>query len=281
MMSTTTARTPPRRRVLFALLAATMLVLAVDLSGASDLGPVRAAAATVLGPLERLVGPSEGEVSALRAENLELSTRLGAAERDAATSPPLATILAEPALAGAVVLPARVVAVGATGPAGPERVTIDVGTRDGVQPDRAVVAMGGLVGRVVSVAPWTSDVLLVGSPDLAVGVRVGADGVLGQASGAVVGGGARLGPGRLSLALVESGAMRPGDEVTTLGSVGSTPYPPGIRVGTVSSVDEKAGRVAQTGALTPSVDPTTLDVVAVLVTAPRDTPRTTATAGPG
>lgn len=187
-MSTVSDRTTSRRRILLALLAATAMVLAVDLTGAADLEPVRRAGATVLGPLERLIGPSGGEVSALRAENLELTTRLSAAEQVAASASPLAVILAEPALAGASVVPARVVAVGASGPAGPERVTIDVGSRDGVEPDRTVVAVNGLVGRVVSVAPWTSDVLLVGSPDLAVGVRVGPDGVLGQASGSAVDG---------------------------------------------------------------------------------------------
>lgn len=75
--------------------------------------------------------------------------------------------------------------------------------------------------------------------------------------------------------------MRPGDGVSTLGSVGGIPYPAGLRIGTVSSVETAVGTVAQTGVLTPSVDATSLDVVAVLVTSPRSTPRPTATAGPG
>ncbi len=280
-MSSITERTSPRRRLLVGLVAVTAFVLAVDLSGAANLEPVRGAAAAALGPLERLLGPRDGVVSELRAENLELRGRLSAAEQDAAVESRLATILTEPVLAGAVVVPARVVALGVSGPAGPERVTIDVGARDGVKVDRAVVAEGGLVGRVVSVAPWTSDVLLVGSPDLAVGVRVGPQGVLGQASGSAAPGGAGPEPGRLSLALVETGTMRSGDAVSTLGSLGGGPYPPGLAVGTVTSVDDDAGRVAQTGALRPSVDPTSLDVVAVLVTTPRSTPRPTATAATG
>ena len=280
-MSTVTDRSTPRRRILLALVAVTALVLAVDLSGATDLEPVRRAAATVLGPLERLVGPGGGEVSALRAQNLELSTRLSAAERDAGGTSPLAAVLAEPALAGAVIVSARVVAVGASGPAGPERVTIDVGARDGVQRDRAVVAEGGLVGRVVSVAPWTSDVLLLGSPDLAIGVRVGRTGVLGQASGSAIDGGARPQPGALSVALIETGAMRPGDAVSTLGSIGGSPYPPGLRIGTISWVEEAVGKVSLTGTLTPSVDTTSIDVVAVVLTTPRSTPRPTVTVGSG
>ena len=141
------------------------------------------------------LGPGDDEVSAARAEQTALATRLAAAQREVAALHGSAGILEAPALAGARLVPARVVAVGASGPAGPERVTIDAGSRDGVEVDRTVVAAEGLVGRVVSVAPWTSDVLLVGSPDLTVGVRVGPRGVLGEASGAAVAGGARPAPG--------------------------------------------------------------------------------------
>ena len=116
------------------------------------------------------------------------------------------------------------------------------------------MAAEGLVGRVVSVAPWTSDVLLVGSPDLTVGVRVGPRGVLGEASGAALAGGARPEPGLLSFALVDRGTATVGDVVTTLGSVGDRPYVPGIPVGTVTTVHLGVGRLAPTGTVTPAVD---------------------------
>ncbi len=219
------------RRLLTGALVVTGLVAALGVSGAAGLEPVRGAAATVLGPLERLLGPGDDEASAARAEAAALSTRLAAAQREVAALHGSAGILETPALAGARLVPARVVAVGAPGPAGPERVTIDAGSRDGVEVDRTVVAARGLVGRVVSVAPWTSDVLLLGSPDLTVGVRVGPRGVLGEASGAALAGGARPGPGLLSFALVDRGAATAGDVVTTLGSVGDRPFVPGIAVG--------------------------------------------------
>ena len=278
-------RTPPARgtstrsrRALGAALAATALVAALGVTGASGLQPVRGAAAAVLGPLERLVGPGDDEVSAARAEQAALATRLAAAEREVAALHGVAGILASPPLAGATLVPARVVAVGASGPSGPERVTIDAGSRDGVEVDRTVVAAQGLVGRVVSVAPWTSDVLLVGSPDLTVGVRVGPRGVLGEASGSAVQGGARPGPGLLSLALVERGTATTGDVVTTLGSVGNRPFVPGIPVGTVRTVRLGVGQLAATGTLVPAVDTTSLDVVAVVTTPARTGPRPPATA---
>lgn len=260
-------------RILTAALVVTGLVVALGVSGAAGLEPVRGAAAAVLGPLERLTRPGEDELSVARAEQAALATRLAAAQHEVAALRAGTGIVAVPALAGARLVPARVVAVGAPGPAGPERVTIDAGSRDGVELDRTVVAAQGLVGRVVAVAPWTSDVLLLGSADVTVGVRVGPRGVLGQASGAALAGGARPGPGLLSLALVDRGSTAVGDAVTTLGSVGDRPFLPGIPVGTVATVHVEAGRLAPIGTVAPAVDPTTLDVVAVVLTAGRSTPR--------
>ena len=268
-----TPRSPRSRRILTGALVATGLVLAVGASGASGFAPVRGAAASVLGPLERILGPREDAVSAARAEQAVLAARLAAVESTVAATSDLSSLLADPALVGRPVIAARVVAVGATGPAGPERVTIDAGSRDGIQVDRTVVSADGLVGRVVSVAPWTADVLLVGGPDLVVGVRVGGRGVLGQASGSAVTGAPRPAPGLLSLGLVERGSAAVGDAVTTLGSVGERPYVPGIRVGTVRSVDPGVGRLAPRGTLEPAVDTTSLDVVAVVLGDPRAAPR--------
>ena len=265
------------RRLLTGALVVTGLVVALGVSGAAGLEPVRGAAAAVLGPLERLLGPGDDEVSAAHAEQAVLATRLAAAHREVASRHAVAGILETPALAGARLVPARVVAVGASGPAGPERVTIDAGSRDGVEVDRTVVAADGLVGRVVSVAPWTSDVLVIGSADLTVGVRVGPRGVLGEASGATVAGGARPAPGLLSFALVDRGTTTVGDVVSTLGSVGERPFVPGIPVGTVATVHLGVGRLAPTGTVTPAVDTTSLDVVAVVLTSGRSVPRPAAT----
>ena len=273
----TTRSATRTRRLLTGALVVTGLVVALGVSGAAGLEPLRGAAATVLGPLERLLAPGGDEVSAARAEATALAARLAAAQGEVAALHRSTGILQAPALAGARLVPARVVAVGAPGPAGPERVTIDAGSRDGVEVDRTVVAAEGLVGRVVAVAPWTADVLLVGSPDLAVGVRVGPRGVLGEASGAALAGGTRPAPGLLSFALVDRGTASAGDVVTTLGSVGDRPFVPGIPVGTVSTVHLDVGRLAPTGMLTPAVDTTSLDVVAVVLTAARAASRPAAT----
>lgn len=265
------------RRLLAAAVLVTALVTLLGVGGVTDLPPLRTAAATVLGPLERWVGPGADALATERAARTAAEARLAAVGREASGRADLGALLADPALTGQRLVAARVVAVGASGPAGPERVTIDAGSRDGVEVDTTVVAAEGLVGRVVSVAPWTSDVLVVGSPGLAVGVRVGERGVIGNASGTAVPGAVAPEAGLLSLGLVERGAVVAGDVVTTLGSVGARPYVAGVRVGTVREVDARPGRLAPTATLVPAVDSTSLDVVAVVLAPARTTPRPVAT----
>jgi rod shape-determining protein MreC len=81
----------------------------------------------------------------------------------------------------------------------------------------------------------------------------------------------------LSLALVDRGTASAGDVVTTLGSVGDRPFVPGITVGTVGALHTGVGRLAPTGTVTPAVDATSLDVVAVVLSAGRTAPRPAAT----
>jgi rod shape-determining protein MreC len=268
------------------LVAATALVCVADLRGWPPVAQVRVAAAAVLGPLERVAhggaptGPSDAAPPEV--ERARLGLDAAAAVRAATEAQRLRDLLESPATRGLALVPARVVAVGASGAGGPERVTIDAGSRDGLRPDLTVVAAEGLVGRVVSVAPWTADVLLVGSPGLTVAVRVGEPGALGSASGAV---GARPRPaGQLGLELVERAQVSTGDAVTTLGSPGGTPFVAGVPVGRVAVVDPTAGRPAPGGAVALSVDTTTLDVVGVVVSRARTTPRAAVSApvtGPG
>ncbi|KGN39566.1 hypothetical protein N803_01130 [Knoellia subterranea KCTC 19937] len=262
---------------MFAAVALTVVVALVDLVGGPGPGVLRSGAATVLGPLERLLAPGgRASVEDLQRENERLASELREARQGSSDAAALAELLASPATAGARVVPARVVGVGAPGPQGIVRLTIDVGGRDGVSADRTVVAAGGLVGRVVSVAPWTSDVLVLGGPDVTVGARVGDAGALATVGGAAAPSTERD-EGELGLTLAQTGALAVGDEVRTLGSVDGRPFVPGVLVGTVSSVEPQRGRLAPSGSVRPAVDVGTLTVVGVLLTEPRSTPRPSAT----
>lgn len=270
----------PRRRLLLVLLGVTLVVLMLDLVHAPGTSAVRTAGASVLGPLELLTRPGQDErLARVTAERDQLAAQLREARTATRTGLGVAHLLASPSTAGARVVPARVLAVGTQGAAGPERVTIDVGSRDGIRADLSVVTANGMAGKVVSVAPWTSDVLLIGSKDLAVGVRVGTAGALGSVSGSGATGAVPRAAGLLSLRLVQATTITAGDAVSTLGSVGNRPFVPGETVGTVVSVDPQHGRLAATATVRPAVDPTTLDVVGVLLSAPRSELRPSTTGG--
>lgn len=117
-------------------------------------------------------------------------------------------------------------------------ITIDRGSSSGVKVNMPVVSATGIVGRVVTVSPWASQVMLVTDEKAGAGAVVGQ---LGQ-SGAL--GSVR---GRPDLGLIEmryvSGLEKVtvGDYVVTTGQDGI--YPPGLNVGEI--VDVKNGTATQ------------------------------------
>jgi rod shape-determining protein MreC len=252
-----------RRRLLVVLLLATVAALVLDLSGSVLPDRARSIAAAAVGPVQRSVAALDrGDSARLEEENAVLRSRLAQAEARLAQDDAAGKVLASPAAGAGHLLPARVVAANTTVTGG-RQVTVDVGQRDGVEPNLTVVAADGLVGRVVTVGPWSSDVRLLDGTDAAVAVRVGG-GVLGSVAAGAPGRLTRV-PGDLTLTLVDRSSVAVGDRVTTLGSVGGRPYVPGIVVGTVTAVDPVDGQLTATAAVRPTVDPSRLDVVAVVV----------------
>ena len=271
--------TPPRRhRTLIVLIVATVLLLGLDLSRPGSTSFLRTGAAAAFGPLEQaLRAGRDDDVARLTLERDEL---LQARREDAATAwqaREVTSILASPAAKGAKLLGARVVAFSPASSSGERRVTIDAGSRDGVTKDLTVIAVAGLVGRVIDVGDWTSDVLVLGDRDLKVGVRVGKGARLGVVSATAPDSGTPRVPGLLVLSLLEPGTVTVGDAVKTLGSVGGRPFLPDQSVGTVVSVDPDDGQLTSTALVKPLVDTATLDVVAVVLSTPRTAPRAPAT----
>ena len=265
----------PRRSrpQLYALLTGallTLLVLGLDVASPDAAVPdaLRDGGAAATGPLLTAVTqafpppPDAAEELAETSAHLALTEdRLRRAERTIELS--ISDTLTAATDSGHRAVIARVVAIGALGPAGPERLTLDVGSRDGIGPDQTVVAPQGLVGRTVRVGETTSDVLILGAPDLVIGARTEA-GLLGTVGPPAAGGEARE-SGQLTFTAIAFGDAEPGDRLTTLGSPDDTPFVAGIPVGEVTAVDAATGRVGLTAAVTPAVDIATLDVVAVIV----------------
>lgn len=254
-----------RRRALPALLALTVLVLLADLAGA-PLGPLRGVGDAVIGPVERFVAPGEDETDRLERDNIALQQEVRRLRDRADTSQQLEGLDGD-----LTTVDARVVALDRAGASGPQRITLDVGRRDGVRAQSAVVAPDGLVGRVVSVGEWSADVEVVGAGS-GVGVRTGPKGVLGTLAGSDPT--TSHAADELVVTQLTRDRASAGDEVVTLGSPGQRPYPPGMPVGTVTRVESEPGRLTDTAVIEPAVDLATIDVVAVVTGPGRTTART-------
>jgi rod shape-determining protein MreC len=138
--------------------------------------------------------------------------------------------------------------------------TIDVGSREGVERGMAVVNGDGLVGRVLSTTATASRVLLAIDPNFSVAART----VGGASIGVVDGRGAE--PLRFD-PLDPRAGIRQGDEVVTATFPGSA-VPAGIPIGRVSSSEVGGSRLAVFYDVRPFVDIVRLDHVLVILSAP-------------
>jgi rod shape-determining protein MreC len=271
------------RVVLGVLLVAAITLITLDFrdGGAS---PVRNVGASVFGPVERIVhdvtspvarvfdsitgGSSQrGTIAALQRQNAELRAQLSAAQLSQAARQQLSRLLQFDA-GGYRIVPANVIAAGGDFS---DTVTLDVGRKDGVQPNETVLNGSGFVGIVTQVSAETSTVLLANDASSVVGVKMAGSGEIGAVTGT---GKAISGSGRLRLTLFDANAgLRPGEQVLTYASVGNRPEVPGVPVGTVVSVGGSAGSLTQTATVRPLVDFTALGVVGVVVQGSRHHPR--------
>ncbi|MEG4229061.1 rod shape-determining protein MreC [Microcoleus sp. N9_B2] len=109
-----------------------------------------------------------------------------------------------------------------------QQVTLGRGSKDGIKTDFTVMGPGGLVGRVVSVTPNTSLVLLVSDATSQLGVGITRSRNMGFMRG--------KGGNQAVMEFFENVPnVKPGDVVST--SSYSQLFPPGLPVGKVVSVD--------------------------------------------
>jgi rod shape-determining protein MreC len=153
-------------------------------------------------------------------------------------------------------------------------ITINLGSSSGVEVNMPVITSGGIVGRVITVSPWASQVMLITDEKAGAGAVVGQ---LGQ-SGAL---GSIRGRADLGVALIEmryvSGLekVEVGDYVMTTGQDGI--YPPGLNVGKVVDVKSGTATTAHQILIQPGAQLDHLEEVAVLLyhPPPRATPEQT------
>ncbi|HZP48233.1 MAG TPA: rod shape-determining protein MreC [Vicinamibacterales bacterium] len=136
--------------------------------------------------------------------------------------------------------------------------TIDRGTRDGLRPDMAIIAPGGVVGRIVVPSARAAKVQLLVDRNAAAGALVERS----RAQGVVIG----TGDNRLRMDYVsEASDIVVGDVVVTSGIDGI--YPKGFVIGRVETV-EKNGPSYSRILVKPTVDFSSLEQVLVVTTPP-------------
>ncbi|MFE7757278.1 rod shape-determining protein MreC [Streptomyces sp. NPDC057418] len=272
------------RLLLVLLIAIAFALITVDIRGGEE-SPVdgaRQAAATVFGPVENGVAAAvdpvgnaigavrdsddrHDRIAALEHENAALKTRLGSDDRNSSKVRQLDTMLRTAGAGQYGIKAAEVIAIGAA-QGFSWTITIDAGANDGLRRDMTVLNGEGLVGRVTTVGPDTATVLLANDPDFTVGTRMEKTDELGFATG--------QGSRPLSVQFLNGKAkVKKGDRLVTFGSSKDKPFVPGVPVGEVVRVDPSGGDLTRTVYVRPFVGFTKLDIVGIVVQAPREDPR--------
>ncbi|WP_037605179.1 rod shape-determining protein MreC [Streptacidiphilus rugosus] len=272
------------RLLLILLVAVAFALITVDIRGGDDSpmnGP-RTAAASVFGPVENgvsgMVKPladglhslrdsgSQGDrIRTLEQQNELLKQQLSSSDLVKGRDTELAKLLGEAGAGQYTIKAAQVTAIGASQNFS-WTITIDVGGNDGIQRDMTVINGEGLVGRVTTVAPTSSTVLLAVDPRFTVGTRMEGSGEIGFGTGE---GDA---PMRVELLNGQAG-VKVGDRLVTFGSQNDKPFVPGVPVGTITQIVNTPGELTRTVLVQPFVSFTKLDLVGVVVQPPATDPR--------
>ena len=241
---------------LVTLLVTNLIIMAVDARDADgQVKMLRVWTQTFASPLQSASSKASGATTGFfqqiwnfrstAAENEQLKQRLTVAEQElnvaraaAAENERLKALLSLSEQSETQSVPARVIARDAS--IWFNTITINRGSSSGIAVNMPVVTSGGIVGRIITVSPWASQVMLITDEKAGAGAVVGQ---LGQ-SGAL---GSVRGRADLGVAMIEmryvSGVekVEVNDAVMTTGQDGI--YPPGLNVGRV--VDVKSGTATQ------------------------------------
>ena len=269
------------RRVLIVLLAVALALIAFSYSDSSSpvLRGVRHVSGSVFGGVEHAgsavagffgaSSSSSGQVHQLQSEVVRLRTELSQARLSKADYRELHKMLQLAGTGRYKVVAATVIAVGQ---GYQQTVTVDAGSADGVKANETVLNGQGLVGQVTAVTAHTATVMLASDSSSVVGVSLAPSGELGWVTGP---GSAASGPsGMLKLAVIDSSAvLKPGEAMVTSASVHDQPFVPGVPVGVIYKVVNKAGSLTPMALVKPYANLTALGVVGIVVAPPRHSPK--------
>jgi rod shape-determining protein MreC len=273
------------RVVLVALLAVALGLVALDYTDGSSpvMRGIRHVAGSAFGGVERLASDigggishvfdgrsasSSSQISALERQVVRLRAELSAAQLSKSDYHQLQRLLSLAGKGGYRLVAANVIAFGQ---GFQQTVTLDAGSRDGVRPDETVLNGTGLVGQVTSVTSSTCTVQLATDASSTVGIQLAPSGQVGWVTGE---GKTRSGSNMLKLQVLNVRAvLTPGEQLVTSASVRDRPFVPGVPVGYIAKVVNRAGALTGTALVQPYVDFTALGIVGIVISAPSRDPR--------
>jgi rod shape-determining protein MreC len=278
--------TPRTRLVLGVALLAALALIAVDYqSGSSSVirvvrhtsgsvfGGAERAVSSVTGPIGRfigsgLAGSGEGQVATLQRQLARMRAELSAARLSQADDRQLKRLLA---LAGAGRYRVVAASVIGYGQGYQQTVTLNAGSSAGIKPQETVIDGAGLVGQVISVNATSCTVLLADDASSVIGVRLAPGGQIGWITGS---GSPRTGSGLLKLQVLDAGAkLTVGTQLVSEASVKDQPFVPGVPVGEIVSVRNRAGALTGKALVRPYVNFASLDIVGIVIAPPAHDPR--------
>jgi rod shape-determining protein MreC len=248
----------------------------VQLGAAEVLQPARSVFATLFEPLQRANESVQGAFDNSKEQRLErklresqaLAAQASRLERENAR---LRELLKGQRSAYEYGPLAQVVAP--VGDQFTQRIVLNVGTEDGVEPNRPVViGENTLVGRTTEVSKHTAQVMLITDQMFAAGVRIippaEFDPASGELSPAVTAENVSYGQGYFGVDLVSLKARaEEGDFVVTSGRAGDKEllFPPGLYVGKVEAVSSQDIEQFKKIVVDPAMNPQDLEEVRVIL----------------
>jgi rod shape-determining protein MreC len=269
------------RLLLIILIVTALFLITLDLRGVSILNGARQGTQTVLSPFQKAgsvvispfkkfdtdvthLGRTLSQIEKLRADNAKLRATLLNRKNADAQLQQLKSVLDLAGTASYKIVNVRVISQGSS-QSFSQTVTIDSGSNAGIKKNMTVLSQTGIAGVVKDVYPTTALVMLATDPSFKIGVRIAGTQQIGILSGR----GTRSG----SLQLLDNlTTVKAGDVLLARGSVANRPFVPGVPVGSVTSIDNSAGQIAQSGAVRFYTDFSSLGVLAVVVGAPVNNP---------
>ena len=270
------------RLLLIILVVSALFLITLDLRGVKVLDGLRSGSQTALSPFQRAgnavaspfknffsdvthLGRTRNQLAALKVENFNLKQELINRKNADAQLKQFKSLLDLAGTASYKILNAKVISQGSS-QSFSQTLTIDVGTNSGIKKDMTVICDSGLVGVVKEVFPYSSVVLLASDPSFRIGVRIAGS----QQIGILTGQGSR----KAVLQLIDNQTtLSTGDVLLARGSLQNHPFVPGVPVGTISSVDNSPGAIAQSATVKFYTNFSALGIVAVVVGAPATDPR--------